>query len=208
MSAESSRDSLPQVSLQCLNGASPPPAVVMGWRNLAGFSETAQAAFWEFLGQTVVEPDAPGHQELLESFCGAHGIDATSALGALGACDFLLGNATALNLAPDALQQDLIALSAGQTPLVDEFLARYQSVKPLLRSRLLEVALADHGKILTGLDWRVDNVTASDRGAQLNSTVVYLTMRYRDGDKQDRVTFQLTSEALKLLRSFTNRFES
>ncbi len=42
MSAESGRDSLPQVSLQCLNGASPPAAVVMGWRSLAGFSELFQ----------------------------------------------------------------------------------------------------------------------------------------------------------------------
>jgi hypothetical protein len=174
---------------------------------LTELSDAARADFWELLGRTIVEPGAPGQQEHLESFCSDHGIDVNLALGALGACDFLLGNATALNLEPDAFQQDVTALSAAKAHLVDEFVTRYRSAKPLLRNRLVEVALADHGKILTGLDWRVDNVTASDRGAQLNTTVVYLTMRYRDGDKQDRVTFQLTSEALKLLRSFTERFE-
>ncbi len=206
MIEESGKGSPPQISLQCLNGAAAPPLAAEGWRALAAFPNSAREEFWEMLGLAIMEPATPGHQERVESFCSAHKMEVASVLGALGACDFLLGTATALNLEPEALRQDLTALSAGQTALADEFLSRYQSAKPLLRNRLIEATLADHGKLLTGLDWRVDNVTASDRGAQPNASVVYLTLRYRGGDDQNHVTLQMTPEALKLLKGFTDRF--
>lgn len=206
MTEGSAPSSSPQISLQCLSGAAAPPQVVAGWRKLARFPEVARQGFWDLLGLAVVEPGDPGHQERLEAFCRDQEMAMATVLQALQACDFLLGSATTLNLASEALRQDLTVLSEKPIPLVDEFLGRYESAKPLLRTRLMEATLADHGKLLTGLDWRVDNVTASDRGAQLNATVVYLTLRYRDGDDQNRVTFQLTPEALKKLRAFTDRF--
>ena len=104
------------------------------------------------------------------------------------------------------MKQDLIALSDGDTPLVAEFQKYFMATKQMLRNRLTEITLADHGKLLTGLDWRVDNVTASDRGTQLNATVVYLTLHYREGDNQDRVSLQLTPEYIKHLKAFTDRF--
>ncbi|MFH1844615.1 MAG: COMM domain-containing protein [bacterium] len=198
----------PQISLQCLNGATAPQPVVQGWQGLAKFAETVRREFWELLGAVVMAPADPDNQARLEAFCDANELERDTVFGAIQACDFLLGNATALNLEPDGLRQDLTALSGGQTAVATEFQDRYQAAKPLLRNRLMEATLSDHGKLLTGLDWRVDNVTASDRGAQLNATVVYLTMRYRDGENQDRVTFQLTPEALKQLKAFTDRFGS
>jgi len=52
----------------------------------------------------------------------------------------------------------------------------------------------------------VDNVTASDRGAKLNTTVVLLTLRYRDGNREERITFQLTPDAVRELKLFCDRF--
>jgi hypothetical protein len=57
-----------------------------------------------------------------------------------------------------------------------------------------------------GLDWRLDSVTASDRGVQLDSSVVLLTVRYRDCDSLKRLTLQLTSDSLRQLKTFVDRF--
>ena len=57
-----------------------------------------------------------------------------------------------------------------------------------------------------GIDWRVDNVTASDRGAKLDTTVVLLTLRYRENNRVERISLQLTPEAIRELKSFSDRF--
>ncbi len=72
----------------------------------------------------------------------------------------------------------------------------------------MQGTLADHGKVLTGLSWRVDNVTSSDRGADLASPVVFLTLRYQEGKDSDSVTLQLTPESLQELKAFMERFAS
>jgi len=71
---------------------------------------------------------------------------------------------------------------------------------------IIQESLADHGKVLVGIDWREDNVTASDRGAKLNTTVVLLTLRYRENNRVERITLQLTPEAMKELKLFCDRF--
>ena len=52
-----------------------------------------------------------------------------------------------------------------------------------------------------------DTVSASDRGADLQTSVIFLTLRYRDGDEPGRITFQLTPQALSQLRGFMGRFQ-
>jgi hypothetical protein len=206
MTEVNSADEVPTISLQCCSGAAAPAPVIVGWRHVVGLPESVRQEFWALLDRAVMAPDDPSHQERLDNFCQAHESDPASVLQALQACDFLLSSASALNLEPEVLKQDLIALSEGNTPLVDEFQKYFLATKQMLRSRLTDMTLADHGKLLTGLDWRVDNVTASDRGTQLNATVVYLTLHYREGDDHDRVSLQLTPESIKHLKTFTDRF--
>ena len=198
--------SSPSVSLQCLGGAPVPPAVVEGWRGLIRFPEESYPGFWELLGAVVMEPEDPHYQSKLESFCQDQKLELQPVLRALQACDFLLASATTINLDPKLFLKDLTTLSNGETSVPDDLLNHYQAALPHLRNRLIEATLADHGKLLTGLDWRVDNVTTSDRGTQLNSTVIYLTLRYREGDNQDRLTLQLTPAGMKQLKAFTDRF--
>lgn len=203
---ETAMGSSSNIGLRCLSGAATPQPILEGWRGLVHFPEDSHQDFWDLLGTVVMEPGDPGYQERLESFCGSHKLEPLAVLRALQACDVLLRGATALNLDPDLFKEDLTALTGGQGPVPDELLSRYQSAQPHLRNRLLEATLADHGNVLTGLDWRVDNVMTSDRGAQLNSTVIFLTLRYQDGDDSERVTLQLTPGALQQLKDFTDRF--
>lgn len=206
MTQVNNADEVPTISLQCFGGAAAPAPVIVGWRHIVGLPENVRQEFWTLLDRAVMAPDDPSYQERLDNFCQTNESAHASVLQALQACDFLLGNASAHNLEPEVLKQDLIALSEGNTPLVDEFQKYFSAIKQMLRNRLTDITLADHGKLLTGLDWRVDNVTASDRGTQLNATVVYLTLHYREGDDHDRVSLQLTPESIQHLKAFTDRF--
>jgi COMM domain len=206
MADVSGESSTSQIRLQCLSGDAAPQPVQEGWQGLMQFPEDSRPGFWELLGSIVMEPNDPSYQERLETFCQTNKLEHPAVMRALQACDFLLRGATALNLDSDLFRQDLMALSNSVEIVPDELLERYQSVQPHLRNRLVESTLTDHGKVLSGLDWRVDNVLSSDRGAQLNSTVVYLTLRYQDGDDLDRITLQLTPSALQQLKAFTDRF--
>jgi len=197
----------PAPNLGCLHGAPAPARVVEGWRHLTGLPEAARNDLWQILGAAILQPEATDLRSAIEAVAREHQVPAPATLAALEACDVLLAGAAAANLEPDALAQDLASLAGGATgPPAAELVQRYREVRPLLRERLLEATLADHGKVLTGLDWRVDEVTASDRGVVGRTSVVYLTLRYREGTEEGRLSLQLTPAALRHLRAFTERF--
>jgi hypothetical protein len=56
-----------------------------------------------------------------------------------------------------------------------------------------------------GVSWRVEHVTASNRGQSLNLPVVTLTVAYREGERQDRITLQLLPDALQELQAMCQR---
>ncbi len=69
-----------------------------------------------------------------------------------------------------------------------------------VRRQLLRGALIDHGNVLEGVDWRVDQVATSSRGGLLREPVGVITLRYRTGGKEERLTVQLVPEALHELQ--------
>ena len=83
-------------------------------------------------------------------------------------------------------------------------MSRYAASKPSLRQAILGAAITDHGKVLTNVHWRLDNVAASDRGADLQATVVYLTLEYADQPTPGRITLQLTPEGIQQLKAFAD----
>jgi hypothetical protein len=196
----------PPIRLQCFHGNPAPPPIVDGWKRFLRFPQQATTSFWSLLGPALMEPANPRNKDLAESFSREHRLGQEDVVAALRSCDLLLRQASALDLDAAAFQQDLAALSPGNPYGAEIILSQYDATKAELRRRIIQESLADHGKVLVGLDWRLDNVTASNLGAQLDTTVVLLTLRYRDGERIERITLQLTPEALKELKLFCDRF--
>ena len=113
-----------------------------------------------------------------------------------------------MNLDVSEFLSDLTHHSDGVVQHQNPLVTRYDEVRAAIRDRMTRGTLADHGKVLVGLRWRVDTVVASDRAAGFDSEVVFLTLLYQDGREQDSITLQLTPEALRDLRGFIQRFES
>jgi hypothetical protein len=198
----------PDIKLNCCQGRPAPVPVVEGWRQYLRFPEQARKGFWGVLFPALLEPANPANKQRIEAFSREHGLEEVAVVSAMRGCDFLLRQASALDMDAAPFRQDLAALSEGDEQGADFILSQYEGAKADLRKVIIQESLADHGKVLVGIDWRVDNVTASDRGAKLNSTVVLLTLRYRENNRVERITLQLTPEAIRELKLFSDRFSS
>jgi hypothetical protein len=195
-----------EMRLNCCQGNPAPSFVVDGWKRFIRFPEQARNGFLSLLAPAMMEPADPQNRQRVGTFSNGHGLAEEDVVAAMRSCDFLLRKASMLDLNADAFQQDLADLSGGDPQAAGPVLANYNAAKADLRQQIIRDTLADHGKVLVGLDWRVDNVTASDRGVQLNSDVVFLTLRYREGNTVERITLQLTPEAVEELKLFCERF--
>ena len=196
----------PEIKLQCCQGNSPPEYVVDGWKRFLSFPRQAKDSFGDILRPALLDPSNPESKKRVQLFCRDQGLAEEDVVAAVRCCDFLLRQASMLDLESDALSQDLVTLSEGESQSTETVLSKYLSITANLRKQIILGSLADHGKVLVGLDWRVDNVAASDRGARLNTTVVLLTLRYREGNRVERITLQLTPENVQKFKRFCDRF--
>jgi hypothetical protein len=194
------------IRLQCFQGNAPPAAVEEGWRQMGRFAVEARGDFRALLQSALVEPGNAANEKALGRFCAKYRIEESDAIEALGSCSLLFRQVGVLDLDRAAFRQDLVSLSEGDSGLADFMLEHFEEVKSALRRQIVVDSLTDHGKVITGIDWRVDEVSASDRGAGLNTKVVFLTLRYRDGERRERITFQLVPEAVRELKNFCSRF--
>ncbi|UCE34444.1 MAG: hypothetical protein JSV55_10800 [Deltaproteobacteria bacterium] len=194
------------IKLNCCQGRPVPVPVVEGWRQFLQLPEQARKGFWDVLFRALLEPANPANKQRIEAFSREHGLEEENVVSAMRGCDLLLRQACALDMDTASFRQDLVALSEEDEQSAEFILSQYDEAKTDLRKFIIQESLADHGKVLVGIDWRVDKVTASDRGAKLNTTVVLLTLRYRDGTRLERITLQLTPDAIRELKSFSDRF--
>jgi len=203
---QSTHDGKPP-ALHSLQGKSAPDPVVEGWAQVLAMQTSARQAFIELLSRSVIDPDEATLSRVLSKFCGGHGTDQRDAYSALKACQFLLQGAAALDLPPERFMEDLHRLSPsndlGGVRLLG---SRYIPLKKRIREALLVQALADHGKVLVDLDWRIDSVTSSNHALAHDASVVYLTLQTRDAEGEERVTLQLTAQSIQMLRQFCRRF--
>lgn len=196
------------VHLQCLQGRPAPQPIVEGWRALVALPEGAGAEVLDLALARFHAPDDPASAALRVQAADRHGVEVADLEAAVNACGWLLEQAVALNLPLASVREDVTAL-CGDAPAAGlPLIQRYEGLSAQLRHLVVRRTLSDHGKILVALDWRVDSVSASNRGVDLATDVVYLTLRYVEADQPGRVTLQLTSEALRDLRGFLDRFDA
>lgn len=195
----------PQQALHSFGGQSPPKYLIEGWERLLGFPSEAQPGFFDLVVAAVFQPADPANRERFDSFRQRHQLPEPDFVAAIQACGLLLRRASAHDLDKEHFSRDVAALSGGRATATEPLLDRYEEIKRHVRQQLVTEALADHGNVLVGIDWRVDQVASSNKGARLNTNVVMLTFRYRDGDRSERITFQLTPQALSELKTFTER---
>jgi hypothetical protein len=187
-------------------GAAPPNPVLVGWQALLELPAHAIDGLWPLVERALLNPDDPENRNLVVLFCQQVTAEPVQVLAAVRSCDYLLRQAAAINVSAEDFAADLAALSGDNSAGLDLLTARYEDTRDALRQVILEDTLADHGNVLVGLDWRVDRVELSHRGASIDTPVMFLSLNYRDGEEIKRLPLQLTPRAFSSLREFCERF--
>jgi hypothetical protein len=191
--------------LHCLAGSEAPAGIVDDLHRLAGLPDSARRHFWEALGPCLGEVLAPEMEARLDQFCLAHGAAGRDVARAIKACRFLLRSAACTDLSRDLFAQDLTRLEADPPVLGPILLPGYDTAKARIRAEILRETLGDHGKLLEGIDWRLDSLAASSRGDKLRAPIATLTFRYQEGGRKDRITLHVLPETLQELKRICDR---
>lgn len=191
----------PSPPLHTFGGAAADPEIVEDLLRIRELPASARARFWEALGPSLSDPIAPEVEGLLDRFVARHGADAGALAPALKAARALVRRASAIDLDAARFAEDLVALSAGAADLGEVLLPGYEKARALLRAEIARRAVADHGRLLENVAWRVDRLSASDQGSGLSLPVVTLTLHYREGGRQERISVQVLPDVLAEIRA-------
>lgn len=194
--------------LQCCQGMPAPAEIIDGWNRLTRFPENAVASWWSLLEPALRQGAAFDVGTGVADFAEIHALREGDLLIALHASAFLVNQAAALDLPAGEFRKDLDALSGGAGRAAEVVMKRYDEIRPRLRASIIEQSLLEHGKVLVGLDWRLDQMAASNRGVNLETPVLWVTLHCRDAAGTERLTLQVTPESLGLLKELVARFGS
>lgn len=180
----------PPPTLHAAGGARPPPDLAGDLGRLAAMRPEAVAKLWQALGPCLSDPGSEETARTLDVFCAAYGVDEDDLARGIKACRYLIEGGARLDLPAEKVAEDIGRLCPEAPEIGTVLLAGYEPVKAEMRRAIVASALAEHGKLLLGVQWRVDVVDSSDRGARLGVPVVMLTLRYREGSEERRITLQ------------------
>ncbi len=137
----------------------------------------------------------------LDELAAVHAIEGDALARAIRACRALVRGAALLDLPASALAEDVRALAGPDTPVADLLVRGYDAAKAQVREVAIHAALIGHGRVLEGIEWRLDQVVASSGGGRLRFPVVVMTLHSHHQGQPEVTTFQVTPERLRELQA-------
>lgn len=193
--------------LECLGRQPGPPSLGADLAHALDLPPTVLGDLWSVLEPNLGAINTPHTAEAVGGFCAKHGLDPRAVTPVIGALRFLLHRSAERDLAPDLVEADVRLLLASAAPdeaalgrVLDATAACYRLAVGKLRRRAVHEALTDHGRVVTDVKWRVDNVSHANTGEAIHVPVTLLTLRYREGEQVGQVTVQLLPDELRKLQ--------
>ncbi|MBW2531461.1 MAG: hypothetical protein JRI55_08270 [Deltaproteobacteria bacterium] len=186
--------------LKSLGGGEPPAELAEGLEELLRLPPSAREHFWDALGPVLRQPLPADLDERLDGFCAKHKTPAAQLGRAILACRMLLREAGRHGASRAELDEDLAKLSEHAGEIAAILLPGFDQAMAAVRQEILYGSLLDHGKQLVGLSWRVDSMLLSHRGDGLRSPVAMVTLRYREGEEESRITLQALPDMIREIR--------
>ena len=185
--------------LQCLDGESPPPELGEALGHLREIPPRQRA---DLLSQ-LLEPLSDDQIDArIGRLCRRLELAPDRAGPGLKAARFVLRAAAAMNLDREALGADLALLDVEN--YVD-ILDIYDASRATLRAEVIQASIVAHGRVLMGVEWRIDTLGSSNRGRKLNVPVALMTFHLQNGTQTEHVTMQLVPQMVEQLRDVCNR---
>lgn len=193
------------LELHSLGGGAAPPDLAGDLRRLLRLPPEGLGKLWQVLGPCLAETISPETEKLLDVFCAAYRISDDDLGRAVKACRFLIQSAAKLDVPGERFAEDLARLCPDAPVIAEVLLAGYAQAKATIRNAVALSALLGHERLLTNVEWRVDTIETSDRGARIRLSVVMLTLHYREGAEAGRITLQVLPEMMGQLKGICDK---
>ncbi len=204
MTQDSSPD---QKTLKCLDGQPAPNELVRRWRRYLELPGRVHAKIWEVLTPILLEIPQEQKAQHVTGLASTWGVEASDLSLAAEGCHALLLGATARGMDAADFDADLKTLGGeADVPVARAALIEgYDRASNIIRQQLVAKSVAEHGKVLTGLNWRIDRILSSGHGVELNTPILMMTLHYEDAGEKRHITFQMSDRVLKMVRDFCDK---
>lgn len=191
--------------LHCLGGREAPHGIAADLCVLARLSDRARAHFWDALGPSLAEPLPASIEATLHDFMTAFDVREADLARAIKASRFLVREACARGVDAAHFEDDLVRLAGGpRSPeaavVAPILLLGYGAARSAMRAAMVESTISDHGASLVSIEWRVDSILSSSRGDALDAKTAILTLGYKRGSHEERLTLHVSAPKLEELR--------
>jgi hypothetical protein len=191
------------VALHALGKRPCPEEIIEHAASAAKLSPVAVEHLWEVLLPCVLDPMSAPLARALSQFSLRHEIAEADLGRTIRSCRFLVREAAAIDLPVAAFAEDFANLFPRPPELAQLVVGRFDELKERVRTQLYLAALEEHGAVLADVAWRVDLVATTSQAARLLLPVAMLTLSYRDGGVDRRLTLQVPGDVMKKLRDVT-----
>jgi hypothetical protein len=161
-------------------------------------------ALWSVLGPSLRRDVPDSIDAAIEGFCSAHACPADDLAKTIGAWRRVLRGAHTRGMSLDDVVAEVEG-TLGGAAWVRAFVAPgFEAAMTQLSREAGHLATLEHGRVLVGADFRVDTIELSQHGPS-TAKVTMLTLRTRDGTREERLTVASGKEALLALRDAVDR---
>ncbi len=188
-----------QPLLYSLDGAPAPEELAPSLLKLMELPEPIRQSFEQLLLPCLGQAPDEKVDEVITQLCRGNELEVDVAGTAIKSSRFFLRSAAALNVSPGQLGEDLGALNC-PAELISSLTKIYEAALNDLRLEIAQSTIVAHGNVLTGVEWRVDTLGASNRGRGINVPVAMITLHFRNGEETQRLTLQALPDAVNTLR--------
>lgn len=199
----------PPVGLRCLRGAPAPPDLAAGLATLLGLPASVLDSYAEVLEANLGSSIDDRAETFTKRYCRRHDIEPERLAPSVKACRFLFMR----GVEAGTERHDFIADVESLLPPPEARLALARLVPvfdvafPRLRRASAFLSVAEHGRVVRAVRWRLDVIKASDHGARIDVPVATITFQYQEGPNAGQASYQLLPEQAAELRRALDAIE-
>jgi hypothetical protein len=189
-------------ALRCVLGGRGPARLARDLGTLLELPEAVLASYAEVLEPNLADAIDDRTETRVARFAQRHSIGVEALAPSIKACRFLFTSAVRAGISVEDFALDLVALLSpeGGARAARCLCPLFETFVPELRRAAVFRSVAEHGKLVRAVRWRMDVIKGSDHALRLEVPVATLTLQYQEGANLGQVSVQLLPEQAAELR--------
>ncbi|MCA9619505.1 MAG: hypothetical protein KC731_10785 [Myxococcales bacterium] len=176
------------------------PELAADLATLRELPASAKEDLWALLAPNLGQDVGDGAQRAAARFAAEHGVELARLIPLVRGCRRLFRSAAERDLGVEAVHEGVAKLT-GDPEIARRLSSLYLQAAGAIRGEAIVRSLERFGPVLEDVGLRMDHVSTSRHQPNKMVPIAMLSLRYRDGDEDKRLTLQVPPTMLKQLQS-------